>query len=53
MDSNIDQERKDKTHKIENFEEGDFPALRPTIDRPATLMTTTLPVFVELILRKT
>ena len=32
-DLNIDQDRNDETRNVENFEEGDFPALRPKYDR--------------------
>ena len=35
LDLNIDQERIDKTRDIENFEDDDFPALRPYLDRRA------------------
>ena len=35
LDLNIDQERTDKTRDIENFEDEDFPGLRPHYDRRA------------------
>ena len=31
-DLNIDQDRYDESHNVENFEAGDFPALRPNCD---------------------
>ena len=31
-DLNIDQDRNDETGSVENFEDGDFPALRPNCD---------------------
>ena len=35
LDLNTDQDRIDETRDIENFEEGDFPILRPNYDRQA------------------
>ena len=34
-DLNIDQDRNDETRIVENFENGDFPALRPNYDGQA------------------
>ena len=33
LDLNINQDRDDETRSVENFEDGDFPALRPNCDR--------------------
>ena len=35
LDLNTNQERNDETRNEENFEDGDFPALRPNYDRRA------------------
>ena len=35
VDLNIDQGRNDETRNVENFEDGDLPALRPNYDRIA------------------
>ena len=35
IDSNVDQDRNDETRIFENFEDEDFPALRPKYDRNA------------------
>ena len=35
LDLNINQNSIDQTRDIENFEDGDFPALRPNYDRQA------------------
>ena len=35
IDSNVDQHRNEETRNVENFEDGDFPALRPNYDRRA------------------
>ena len=37
VDLNIDRDRNDDTCNVENFEDGDFPALKPTYDRQARL----------------
>ena len=34
-DVNVDQDKDEETRNVENFEEGDFPALRPNYDRSA------------------
>ena len=33
LDLNIEQEKNDETHNFGDFEDGDFPALRPNYDR--------------------
>ena len=33
VDLNVDQDKKDETRNVENFKDGDFPALRPKYDR--------------------
>ena len=35
LDLNINQDKNDETRNEENFEDGDFPALRPSYDRRA------------------
>ena len=35
LDLNIDQDRNDETRNVENFKDGDYPALRPKYDRRA------------------
>ena len=35
IDSNVDLDSNDETRKVGNFEDGDFPALRPNCDRRA------------------
>ena len=35
IDSNVDLDSNDETRKVGNFEDGDFPALRPNYDRRA------------------
>ena len=35
VDLNVDQDRNDDTRFVENFEDGDFSALRPNYDRIA------------------
>ena len=38
-DLNIDKDKNDGTRNAENFEDGDFPALRPNYERNRTLIT--------------
>ena len=35
LDLNVDQDRNDDTRYVENFEDGEFPALKPCYDRRA------------------
>ena len=42
LDLKIEQDRIDETRDIENFEDGDFPAVRPNYDRGAHVHHTLL-----------
>ena len=42
LDSKIEQDKVDESRDIENFEDGEFPALRPNYDRRAHVHYTLL-----------
>ena len=46
---NIDQDRNDETRYVENFEDGDFPALRPNCDRQAHAHHNHVALFVKIL----